>query len=69
MVMHAVAREMRRTRGVDDAESEDDDEGEMDNFQELQLGSLAPLVCLEEFDVIFLSSNRFLQNMRRIFEL
>lgn len=69
MVMHAVAREMRRTRGVDDAESEDDDEGEMDNFQELQLGSLAPLVCLGEFDVIFLSSNRFLQDMRRIFEL
>lgn len=65
--MHRVSLEGRRARRADGTEPEYNDE--MDVFQDLQLGSLAPLVCLEEFDVTFLSADGFGQDMDRIFEL
>lgn len=76
MYKHAVAREMQRAcraegeyGDVEGTEPEGEDEDEMDNFQELHLGTLTPLVCLEEFDVAFLSTDDFGQDMNRIFEL
>lgn len=55
--MHRGSRERRRARRA--GGTEPGDEGEMDNFQDLQLGSMTLLVGLEEFDVTFLSTNRF----------
>lgn len=58
MKLHDASRKMRLAcRGEG---TEPDDEGEMDNFQDLQLGSLEPLVGLEGSDVPFLSTDRFL---------
>lgn len=46
------SRARRRAEGKnpdpEDAEPEDGSKGEMDNFQELQLGSLSPLVRFED---------------------
>jgi ribosome assembly protein YihI (activator of Der GTPase) len=50
--MHAVRRESHARRkadgnvtGSEDTEVEERSKGEMDNFQDLQLGSMTPVVC------------------------
>jgi hypothetical protein len=53
MAMHSsVQRESRARRKADknsdSEEIEPEDKGEMDNFQDLQLGSNSPLVRLED---------------------
>ena len=53
--MHRRVKERRARRiadgekaGREDAEPEEGSEGEMDNFQDLQLGSLSPIVRCED---------------------
>ena len=65
--MHVASREKRLARKAEGAEPDDNDE--MDNFQDLQLGSMTPLVRLEDLGVTFLSTDSFWQDMKRIFEL
>ena len=50
--MHGRVWEVRRARrrgevhtDSEDTEPEEDNKGEMDNFQDLQLGSITPVVC------------------------
>ena len=53
--MHDNVRWMRRARrkagknaGSEDSEPEEESKGEMDNFQDLQLGSITPVVRRED---------------------
>ena len=48
--MHRRVKKQRRARriGRGNVDPEDEPEGEMDNFQELQLGSLSPVVRCED---------------------
>ena len=49
--MHGRVQEARRARRKDEGHTDSEDaepeenQGEMDNFQDLQLGSITPLVC------------------------
>ena len=70
--MHSSVRQQRRNLrklvGRNGSRKNTEPEGEMDNFQDLQLGSLTPLVSLENDLPSPLSDlNAFRQDMDRIF--
>jgi len=75
--MHRRVKERRARRIADrknadreDAEPEEGSKGEMDNFQDLQLGSLSPVVrCRRQFALTFYRLTALLQDMERTFVL
>jgi hypothetical protein len=76
MEMHRYYKKKSRDRRaasgkVSDSEGADtEDKGEIDNFQDLQLGSLSPVVRLEDkFPYRFSNLSTLQQDMDRNFEL
>lgn len=66
-------RERRKAEGMntdsEDTDPEEGPKGEMNNFQDLQLGSITPLVCFEDNSPrpYHLTDSR--QDMNRLFTL
>ena len=75
--MHCRVKKERRARRIadgrnvnpEDGELEEGSKGEMDNFQDLQLGSLSPVVRCGRFALTFYWLTALLQDMDRLFVL
>ena len=66
--VHRARRKAGKNVGPEDSEPEEESDGEMEHFQDLQLGSITPVVR-HGYNSLRLSHRASLQDMDRLFVL